>query len=124
VKPRRKEFYPDYFLEILVVIFLTVELVALLSLIFPTEIGRRIDFSLPFRPKPEWYFLWIYELIRYFPGRWTVIGSILLPASALLLLAAIPFIDRGRRGRALALAFGIIFAAGVIILTIMGSISP
>lgn len=124
MKRRRMEFYPDYFLEILVVIFLTVELVALLSLVFPAEIGRRIDFSLPFSPKPEWYFLWIYELIRYFPGRWIVIGSVLLPAAAFLLLAAIPFIDQGRRGRALALVCGITIAGGVVALTMLGAVSP
>ncbi len=123
MKQRRKTFYPDYFLEILLVIFFTVEVVALLSLLFPADMGRRIDLSLPFRPKPEWYFLWIYELIRYFPGRWTVIGSILLPGVVMVVLGAIPFIDKSRRGRILVLICGGIIAGGILILTIMGAVS-
>jgi cytochrome b6-f complex subunit 4 len=123
MKQRRLTFYPDYLLEILLVIFLTVEVVVLLSLLFPVDMGRRIDLSLPFRPKPEWYFLWIYELIRYFPGRWTVIGSVLVPAVAMVMLGAVPFIDQGRRGRFLALICGGTIAGVIIILTIMGAVS-
>jgi hypothetical protein len=41
---RQKEFYPDYLIEILLVIFLIVELIATLALLYPPPIGRQIDF--------------------------------------------------------------------------------
>ncbi|MCK7504993.1 MAG: hypothetical protein MZV70_13545 [Desulfobacterales bacterium] len=30
--------------------------------------------SQPFQPKPEWYFLWLFQLVRYFPGRAPHVG--------------------------------------------------
>ena len=78
---QEKAFYPDYLVEILLVIFLTVELVTVLALLYPQAIGRQIDFSTPFSPKPEWYFLWLYQLIKYFPGRSIIIGTLILPVT-------------------------------------------
>ena len=96
---RQKEFYPDYLIEILLVIFLIVELIVTLALLYPPGIGRQIDFSTPFSPRPEWYFLWLYQLIRYFPGSWIVIGTTVIPLTAVLVLILTPFIDKGKLGR-------------------------
>jgi ubiquinol-cytochrome c reductase cytochrome b subunit len=45
-------------------------------------------------PRPEWYFLGLFQLLKYFPGRLEVIGAIVIPGLLLLVLALLPWIDR------------------------------
>ncbi len=47
-------------------------------------------------PRPEWYFLPLYELLTLVPGRVEGFVSVLAPAAALAVLAALPFLDRER----------------------------
>jgi quinol-cytochrome oxidoreductase complex cytochrome b subunit len=121
---RKKEFYPDYLIEILLVIFLLVELVAALALLYPPAIGRQIDFSAPFSPKPEWYFLWLYQLIRYFPGNWIIIGTTVIPLTAILLLISIPLIDRGKWGNLKVLIAGILLLLNFVLFTTLALLNP
>ena len=46
-------------------------------------------------PRPEWYFLGLFQLLKYFPGKWEVVGAIVLPGVVAALLALLPWIDRG-----------------------------
>jgi ubiquinol-cytochrome c reductase cytochrome b subunit len=45
-------------------------------------------------PRPEWYFLGLFQLLKYFPGQWEVVGAIVLPGVAAAFLALLPWIDR------------------------------
>jgi len=119
-----KDFYPDYLVEILLVIFMTIELVSVLALLCPQDIGRRIDFFAPFSPRPEWYFLWLYQLIRYFPGGSIVIGTTVIPLLAVLVFMLVPFIDQGRRGRLKALIAGATLLFLFVLLTILAFLNP
>ncbi len=92
-------FYPDYLLEILVVIVLVLEVVITLGLLSPAVLGRRIDLVGRFTPRPEWYFLWLYELVKYFPGRLIFVGTAVLPLGILTALIAVPWIDQDGRRR-------------------------
>jgi len=121
---QQKDFYPDYLVEILLVIFLTIELVTILALLYPQAIGRQIDFSTPFRPKPEWYFLWLYQLIKYFPGKRIVIGTVILPVTGILVLILIPFIDKGKRGKMKAVLAGFTLLLAFLILTSIAMLNP
>ncbi len=100
---RQKSFYPDYLSEIVLVIFLTIEAVVVLALLFPQRIGRLINFTAPYQPKPEWYFLWLYQLVRYFHGPWIFVGTVLIPLLTVAFIIYIPWIDRDGRGRPLVL---------------------
>jgi quinol-cytochrome oxidoreductase complex cytochrome b subunit len=95
---QEKKFYPDYLFEILMTVLVVIETAVVLAMLFPREPGRRINFSSPFQPTPEWYFLWLFELLRYFLGRAAFIGAVILPAAFFAALLLIPFIDRGGRG--------------------------
>ena len=79
VDKNQKKFFPYYFFEVAVVALLTVEAVLLLAVVFPPSIGREIDFLAQYSPRPEWYFLFLYQFTKYFPGKWTFIGAVLLP---------------------------------------------
>jgi quinol-cytochrome oxidoreductase complex cytochrome b subunit len=107
-----KRFYPDYLFEIILVIFLTVELLLCLALLYPKGIGRAIDFTVPYQPRPEWYFLWLYQLVRYFHGPFIFVGTVVIPVAVVTLIIMLPWIDRGRWGRLKAL-----FIAGAIFLS-------
>ncbi len=114
-----KRFYPDYFAEIVLTIFLVIEAVVVLALLFPKHIGRMINFAAAYQPRPEWYFLWLYQLVRYFHGRWIFVGTVLLPLGVVLFIIFIPWIDRLKRGRTLVLAGTFTILAMFIIFTLI-----
>jgi mono/diheme cytochrome c family protein len=45
-------------------------------------------------PRPEWYFLFLFQTLRYFPGNLEVLGTFFLPTVALALVISAPFLDR------------------------------
>ncbi len=92
-KSREKRFFPYYLFEITIVALFTVEAALLLAVSFPSAVGREIDFSAQYSPRPEWYFLFLYQLTKYFSGRWTFVGAILLPGLAFSVLLLAPFLD-------------------------------
>ena len=47
-----KKFFPYYFFEVAVAVLLTLEVVLLLAVLFPPAIGRTIDLSAPYAPRP------------------------------------------------------------------------
>jgi mono/diheme cytochrome c family protein len=47
-------------------------------------------------PRPDWYFFGLFELLKYFPGRWEVVGALVIPGLAVAFLALLPWLDRGR----------------------------
>jgi quinol-cytochrome oxidoreductase complex cytochrome b subunit len=118
----QKAFFPHYFFEVAVVALLTVEAVLLLAVLFPPSIGREIDFSAQYSPRPEWYFLFLYQLTKYFPGKWTFIGAVLLPGLAFSILFLAPFLDSGKatalRERRTAAVAGLGLLIAVVALTI------
>jgi len=116
-------FYPDYFFEVLVLACVAVELVLVCALVFPAILGRRIDLVGQFVPRPEWYFLWLYEIVKYFPGRTAVLGTVVIPALAALIFLAFPWIDRDGRSRFLARSiwFAMLLCAGVFTMLAMMS---
>jgi cytochrome b6-f complex subunit 4 len=122
-KKRESSFYPYYFFEIIVVALFTVEAVLIFAALFPPSAGREIDFSAQYSPRPEWYFLFLYQLTKYFPGRWTFVGAVLLPCLAFSLLLLAPFLDSGKetglRHRKTAAIAGIGLLAAVICLTVV-----
>ncbi len=58
--------------------------------------------TIPFVPRPDWYFYFLFYLLRIF--KWpesVVLGTVGIPTIALILLLAMPFIDRRRERRLL-----------------------
>ncbi|MBF0609281.1 MAG: hypothetical protein SFH39_04950 [Candidatus Magnetobacterium sp. LHC-1] len=94
-----KRFYPDYLFEILCVVVCLMAVLTVTALAMPQEMGRRIVLSTPFQPTPEWYFLWLFELLKYFPGRTAFIGTVVLPLVFVAALSMVPFIDRDEHSK-------------------------
>ena len=50
-------------------------------------------------PKPEWYFMSLYQLLKYFPGKLEVIATAVVPAGGIVMLLLLPFIDKSAEKR-------------------------
>ena len=48
--------------------------------------------------RPEWYFLFLFQLLKYFPGTTEVWGALVLPAVAMTLISSMPWFDRWQWG--------------------------
>lgn len=76
-------------------------------------------------PRPEWYFLGLFQLLKYFPGRLEVVGAIVIPGAVMTLLALLPWIDRARsrglRERRWLLSGLAALVATITTLTVMGA---
>lgn len=89
------------------------------------EVADPTDTS--YLPRPEWYFLFLYELLKFFKGRGMLVGTTLLPLVGIGFLFLLPFLDRSRERRVLhrplALAIGVSLTAGLLYLTMVGAVS-
>ncbi len=67
--------------------------------------------------RPEWYFLFLYQLLKYFPGKAEVFGAIILPTLMMGVLVAMPFIGNWKLGHRFNLIFLSVMLAGMGLLT-------
>jgi len=50
--------------------------------------------SADYPARPEWFFLCLFQMLKYFPGRLEWVGSIVIPSTILLVLFLLPLLDR------------------------------
>ncbi len=118
-------FFPEHLARSSVVFIAVLAIIILLSVlneIPKEEIAGTIDES--YLPRPEWYYMWLFQLLTYFSGSTEAIGSLMVPGLGVLLLFALPFLERskfkGSANRPLATATGVTIIIGVVYLTITG----
>ncbi len=110
--PRGMRFFPNFALRELLMWLSLLALLAVLATFLPYgpgipgfdwDLGRKADPFAPAYPgiKPEWYFLWVYQLLKEFPPHLLGLEGpqlALLVASVLTLAwAAVPWLDRAAR---------------------------
>ncbi|NIM93011.1 MAG: c-type cytochrome [Anaerolineales bacterium] len=78
-------------------------------------------------PRPEWYFLWLFQMLKFFPGVIEWVGTAVVPIVLVLLLLLLPFYDRKPirywRKRPIAIAAAIIGVIGFVALTISAAVT-
>ncbi|MBI3465976.1 MAG: cytochrome b N-terminal domain-containing protein [Planctomycetes bacterium] len=57
------------------------------------------DPSRPYPARPEWYFLFLFQLLKYFEGDKEIIGTVVIPGVAGLVLFLAPLLGYGRMRR-------------------------
>jgi mono/diheme cytochrome c family protein len=76
-----------------------------------------------YTPRPEWYFLFLFQLLKYFPGQLEVVGVIIIPTIVIALLIALPLLDRSPKRffihRPWVVGPTFVLVAGVITLTVL-----
>jgi cytochrome b6 len=126
-------FFPNFVLRDLLLWLMVLNLLALLAVFFPWELGEKADpfASAPAGIKPEWYFLAAFQALRILPAKALGIEGELLGVLGIglgvLLWAVLPWWDRpavdGRR-RAWLPALGVIVLLGFLLLTYLGWRAP
>ncbi len=120
-------YYVIYFYGLIIL-----NVLAFLAVFFPSELGRKADLfaSAPAGIKPEWYFLFMFQTLKYIPGHLLifegeVVGVLIFMVAGILWLL-VPFWDtkssKGQENRLINYLglFAVIF---IIVLTILGWIS-
>lgn len=94
-KPRRK-FFPEQVFKDTVGVTFGFIILFLMAVFAHVPLGRLADpTDTNFIPRPEWYFLFLFQTLKFFKGPLEAVGSVVLPGVAVLTLFLIPFIDRG-----------------------------
>lgn len=76
-------------------------------------------------PRPEWYFLFLFQMLKYFPGKLEWVGTTVVPIVAVLALLLLPFFDRSPirhwKRRKLGMSVMVVTVAGIVALTILAA---
>ena len=93
----RQRFYPAQVFRDTVAIFIAFAILFTLAAAVRVPLEQLADpTDTAYIPRPEWYFLFLFEMLKWFHGPLELIGSVVLPGLAMLALILVPFVDRGR----------------------------
>ena len=99
LRPKRK-FYPEQVYRDTVSIFVAFAVLFTLAVAVRVPLERLADpTDTSYIPRPEWYFLFLFQSLKFLSGPLEAIGAVGLPALAVLALLLVPFVDRGRLER-------------------------
>jgi mono/diheme cytochrome c family protein len=94
-KQKGVKFWPDVIYKDLLVSFaLFIVLILLATFVGVANEPKADPSDSSYIPRPEWYFLFLYEMLKFFPGALEVVGTFIIPTLAVLALVLLPFIDR------------------------------
>jgi len=95
-RPLRKgRFWPDQMFMDAFVSFLVFLFVVALAAFAPPYLDAKADpANATFVPYPAWYFLDLFGLLQVVPGDYEVVGAIVIPGIATLIILLLPWIDR------------------------------
>src|SRR6266542_512532 len=89
-------FWPDVLGKDAIVSASAVLLIVLLAAVFGAPLEAPADpTDTSYVPRPEWYFLPIYQLLKLVPGSLESLVAVGVPTVLVLVLVALPFFDRG-----------------------------
>jgi ubiquinol-cytochrome c reductase cytochrome b subunit len=92
-----KKFYPQQVFKDTVAIFIAFVILFVMAIVVRIPLERLADpTDTTYIPRPEWYFLFLFQILKVFEGPLEVFGSVVLPGLAMLALLLVPFIDRGK----------------------------
>lgn len=122
-------FFPNFLLRDLLLWLIVLNLLAILAVFFPWELGKKADpfASAPAGIKPEWYFLFMFQTLKFIPSKLLFIdGEIFgigMFGAAAVLWMMVPFWDRrssrGEQNRFVNY-LGLFAVIYIMILTILG----
>jgi ubiquinol-cytochrome c reductase cytochrome b subunit len=93
----KKKFFPEQVFRDTVAIFAMFMVLVILAVTLQAPLGRLADpTDTSYIPRPEWYFLFLFQTLKFFEGPLEVVGSHVLPGLAMLALVLLPFFDRAR----------------------------
>jgi ubiquinol-cytochrome c reductase cytochrome b subunit len=112
----RQQFYPRQVFKDTVAIFIAFAVLFTLAVAARVPLEQLADpADTSYIPRPEWYFLFLFQVLKAFNGPLEVVGSVVLPGMAVLALVLVPFLDRGRMVKVTrrTFAFGFVALAAI-----------
>ena len=93
----KKQFYPGQVFRDTVAVFIAFAILFIMAAAVRVPLEQLADPSdTTYIPRPEWYFLFLFQTLKLLTGPLEVVGSVVLPGLAVLALILVPFIDRGK----------------------------
>jgi ubiquinol-cytochrome c reductase cytochrome b subunit len=90
-------FYPVQLFKDALVVLGGLGLVIGLALMFKPGLEPIADPSgTNFTPRPEWYFLGMYELLKVFPSGWEIMATLIIPGLVTIGMFLVPWLDRSK----------------------------
>jgi hypothetical protein len=128
-KSQGKSFFPYAVAKDGGMAVITMIVIIVMALALGAELGPKADATTTsFSPRPEWYFFFLFELLRVVkPPELTFLATIVIPTICLVLLLMLPFFDRGPERhplrRPIATLAGITTIAAMAYLTVLGALA-
>ncbi|MGB8647375.1 MAG: cytochrome b N-terminal domain-containing protein [Anaerolineae bacterium] len=127
-KKQGRPFWPDLILEDAVISLVVFLILTGLALFAGAPLEARADPTTSgYIPRPEWYFLFLFELLKFFPGNLEWVGVVIIPGVIILLLLLLPFYNRAAERRPerrpVAMALGGLGIAAILALTISAAVT-
>lgn len=117
-------FFPHHVLKEGIVFFVLLGVMITLSILVPFELGEKADsLQTPHAIKPEWYFLPMYQVLKYFPK---LVGIFVVSLGPIFLFLW-PFLDRTKERhpmkRPVSVVIGVLVVLSLLIFGAMGYLS-
>jgi menaquinol-cytochrome c reductase cytochrome b/c subunit len=128
-KNQGKPFFPYAIAKDGAMACIVLVVIIVMSILFGAELGPKADpTTTTYTPRPEWYFFFLFELLRVVkPPALVFMATMGIPTICLVLLLALPFFDRGPERnplrRPIATTAGIATIAAMAYLTILGALA-
>jgi menaquinol-cytochrome c reductase cytochrome b/c subunit len=129
LKSQGKPFFPYAVAKDSIMACVVLTVIIAMSILFGAELGPKADpTTTTYTPRPEWYFFFLFELLRVVkPPELVFLATIGIPTVCLVLLLLLPFIDRSPERhplrRPIATIAGIATIAAMAYLTILGALA-
>ncbi len=129
LKTQGKPFFPYAIAKDGAMACVTLAVIITMAILFGAELGPKADpTTTTYTPRPEWYFFFLFELLRVVkPPALVFMATIGIPTICLVLLLLLPFIDRGPERnplrRPIAMTAGLATITAMAYLTIVGALA-
>jgi menaquinol-cytochrome c reductase cytochrome b/c subunit len=125
-KTQGKPFFPYAVLKDSVMAAIVLVVIILLSIFLGAELGPKADpTTTTYTPRPEWYFFFLFELLRVVkPPALVFIATVGIPTICLILLILLPFIDRNPERNPLKRPIATLAGIAVIARTLINPTAP
>jgi menaquinol-cytochrome c reductase cytochrome b/c subunit len=129
LKGQGKPFFPYAIAKDSLMACITLAVIIFLAILFGAELGPKADpTTTTYTPRPEWYFFFLFELLRVVkPPELVFLATMGIPTICLVLLLLLPFFDRGPERhplrRPIAMIAGVATIAAMAYLTVLGALA-
>ncbi len=125
LKRTAEPFYPRQVMLDVIFALLIIAGLGLLAHYVPMDLGPKANpADTQYVPRPEWYYIPVFQWLKYWAGAFAVVGILVIPGVIALLFVALPFLDRRPERRPWKRPFAVtIYAAIFIGLGILGGLS-